>query len=55
MGRPKSVAGGRPHVVAVRLSAVEKAHVDQARGSMTAGEYLRYLLLKARKGDTKLS
>lgn len=49
MGRMKSTAGGRPHVVAVRLSDAELADLDARRGSLDRSAWLRYLALKARK------
>lgn len=49
MGRPRSTAGGRPVVVPVRLSNAEAADLDSARGSLTRSEYLRFVLLRAKK------
>ena len=39
----------RPHVVGVRLSEGEKEALDRLRGPLTATQYLRKLLLDARK------
>lgn len=41
--------GIKTQVVATRLSETEMAHLDVQRGQMTRSQYLRYLLLKARK------
>lgn len=49
MGRPLTTAGGRPHVVATRLSKAEKAYLDSVRGSLLPAEYLRLLLTRDRK------
>lgn len=50
MGRRASVAGGRPVVVAVRLSEAEARALDGIRGSLSRSEWLRWLLLRAQKG-----
>ena len=49
MARPRSAAGGRPHVVSVRFSDAEAAEMDRRKGSLTRGEWLRFLALKAAK------
>lgn len=54
MPRPRSAPGGRPVVVAVRLSTAEAADLDKRRGSLSRGEWLRYLLLLARKQGTQM-
>lgn len=41
MGRPRSVEGGRPHIVRVRLSDRELAALEQARGGTSRSDYLR--------------
>jgi hypothetical protein len=57
MGRPRSTAGGRPVAVSTKLSVAEAADMDERRGPLSRAEYLRWLLLQARKrgerfGDT---
>lgn len=49
VGRRASALGVRGTPVAVRLSVVEVEFLDGARGSMTRSEFLRWLLLQARK------
>lgn len=49
MAAPRSTAGGRPHVVAVRLSDSEVEQVDAARGSLSRSMYLRKVLLDEQK------
>lgn len=49
MARPRS-ANPRTVVVAVRLTPAEAGQVDAARGRLTRGEWLRWLLLNHRKG-----
>lgn len=44
MGRPRSVAEGRPIVVAIRLSPTETQRLDTLRGSLSRSGYLRQLL-----------
>lgn len=44
VSRPQGVAGGRPHVVPVRLSDSEKALVEYRRGGLTASAYIRMLI-----------
>lgn len=55
MARPRSTPGGRPVVVAVRLSETEAAHLDNDRGSLDRGAFLRYVLLLARKQGVTLA
>ena len=43
------VSGGRPVVVAVRLSEAEAAQIDAARGRFTRSAWLRMMLLDYRK------
>lgn len=45
MARPQQVAGGRPNVVAVRLSDKELEALEEMKGSLLKGEYLRFLLV----------
>ena len=49
MGRTRQTPGGRPVVVAVRLSNEEAADMDARRGEMDRSAFLRWLLLRARK------
>ena len=49
--RPQSVPGGRPHVVNVRLSEAEKQDMDQRRGPLTPSEWVRYLMVRAKRED----
>lgn len=49
MARPPGVKGGRPIVVGVRLSEAEAADLDKMRGSLNRAEWVRWLVLKARK------
>jgi len=49
MGRSRQTPGGRPVVVAVRLSNEEAADMDARRGEMDRSAFLRWLLLRARK------
>lgn len=54
VGRNKSVAGGRPIVVAVRLSTAEAARLDALRGGFSRSVYLR-LLLRADHDDERVT
>lgn len=54
MGRPRSTAGGRPVAVSTKLSEAEAADMDERRGPLSRAEYLRWLLLQARKRDERL-
>lgn len=45
-GKP-GVTGGRPVVVAVRLSEREAQALDQARGGVSRGVWLRWMLHRA--------
>ena len=54
MARPRSTAGGRPVVVAARLSVEEAADLDRRRGSLSRAEWLRWLLLRAKKEGVSL-
>lgn len=47
--RTRSTPGGRPVVVAVRLSNSEAADLDARRGHLDRSAFLRWLLLRARK------
>lgn len=49
MTRPRSTPGGRPYVVAVRLSEEEFADLNRRRGYLERSAYLRWLLLQDRK------
>lgn len=51
MARPTSADGGRPIIVAVRLSKAEAADLDSRRGSLSRGQYLRAL---AKRGGEDL-
>ena len=53
MGRRASSAGVRSVVVGVRLSAAEARDLDGRRGNLSRSEWLRWLLLRERKSDTK--
>ena len=53
MARPASTAGGRPVVAAVRLSVEEAQDLDARRGALSRTEFLRWLLVQARKSDTR--
>lgn len=44
MARPNSTAGGRPHIVSIRLSDREKAALDQQRGTSSPAAYIRSLI-----------
>lgn len=54
MARPPSSAGGRPVVVAVRLTNQEAQDLDRRRGALTRGEWIRWLLTRARNSDVRL-
>ena len=43
-GRHPSVAGGRPVVVTIRLSAGERQRLDALRGGLSPAEFFRQLL-----------
>lgn len=47
--KPTGAAGLRNVVTAVRLSELEAADMDAARGALSRSEYLRMLLLRDRK------
>lgn len=49
MPQPLSVAGGRPVVVATKLSLHEAQMLDHLRGGLTRSQYVRWLLLEAEK------
>lgn len=49
MGSGPSVPGGRPTVVAVRLSREEEAALDAERGSLSRSEWLRWQIVQARR------
>ncbi len=55
MGRPPKVAGGLRVVVSVRLSEAEAADLDARRGSLARAEFLRYLMIRARREDLRMS
>jgi hypothetical protein len=44
MARPRSVAGGRPVTVTVKMSAHEAATLDAARGGLSRSAYVRRML-----------
>lgn len=44
MGRPQSVAGGRPHKVTIRLSEAELRHLKAVAGGMSPADFFRGLL-----------
>lgn len=48
-GRPQQRKGGRPQVVATRLSMPEVEYLDRVRGALTRSEYIRWLLVTDRK------
>ncbi len=49
MAGQQGTRGGRPHVVAVRLSEAEAQVVDRARGSLTRSAWLRLMLVDYRR------
>lgn len=49
MGRPQSVAGGRPHKVTIRLSEAELRHLKAVSGGLSPADFFRGLL-NASKG-----
>ena len=53
MARPRSAPGGRPRVVAVRLSEEEWRDLEARRGSLDKAAFLRWLLVQARKSDVR--
>jgi hypothetical protein len=53
VGRNPSVAGGRPVVVAVRLSHAEAQSLDALRGGHNRGTFLRLLLARAEKPQVR--
>lgn len=55
MPRPRSAPGGRPHVVAVRLSGEENELLDRYRGSVDRGAFLRWLLQRHTRSSEPLS
>lgn len=51
MARPQSVAGGRPHVVTIRLSEAEMRKMNALKGSLKAAEFFRLLLNATQRSD----
>lgn len=49
MAPKPQVRGGRPHVLATKLSDEENAYVEAARGSLSRSMWLRKALLDYRK------
>lgn len=49
MARPKDVAGGRPHMIAVRLSEREMALIDGKRGALSRSAFVRWAVLELAK------
>lgn len=49
MARAPSVAGVRVEVICSRFTAAEAADIDRLRGSLSRAEWVRWLVLKARK------
>lgn len=46
MGSRARVSGGRPHVLATKLSDSENDFVERVRGSLTRAEYARWLVVR---------
>lgn len=49
MARPRGSGLGRTVVIAARFSENEASDIDKIRGSLSRSEWLRWLVLKARK------
>jgi hypothetical protein len=45
------VAGGRPVVVATRLSEAEAREIDAVRGPLSRAEWLRWQAIRALRAD----
>jgi hypothetical protein len=47
VARPTKVAGGRPDVICSRFSKDESEKIDAVRRSLTRGEWVRMIVLRA--------
>lgn len=54
MAPKPQISGGRPHVLATKLSDEENAYVEAARGSLSRSMWLRKVLLDHRKSQGKV-
>lgn len=51
MARNPDVAGGRPHVLTLRVTTEELARIERARGGLSRSAFIRLVLLDAIKGS----